>query len=173
MCNIGFLCAVSACNSNTIFRVSERWKEKVVQYLSHLWGERVWCGVCFYLTWRQSLRLIKPHSSLTHIWAQLHFLLHTHPEGGKYYVHHKLWTLWTQDTAKDQKLTYTTDIGCENKLTGMADKDYNTKAVGQKICWHGICHKERTLEHPAYSINLALKTPSISSAHAKSCWAKI
>jgi len=33
-----------------IFRVSVRWKEEVGQYLSHLWGERVGCGVCFYLT---------------------------------------------------------------------------------------------------------------------------
>ena len=96
------------------------------------------CGVCFYLTWRWPLRLIKPHSSLTHIWAQLLFPFHTHPEGGKYYVHQKLWMLWTQDTAKAQKLTYTLDIGCENKLTGMTDKDYYKKAVGQKICSHGI-----------------------------------
>lgn len=33
-----------------IFRVSVRWKEEVVQNLSHLWGERVGCGVYFYQT---------------------------------------------------------------------------------------------------------------------------
>jgi hypothetical protein len=33
-----------------IFRVSVRWKEEVVQYTSHLHGERVVCEVWFYLT---------------------------------------------------------------------------------------------------------------------------
>jgi hypothetical protein len=33
-----------------IFMVSVRWKEEEVHYLSHLWGEGVGCGVCFYLT---------------------------------------------------------------------------------------------------------------------------
>jgi hypothetical protein len=42
--------------------------------------------------------------------------------------------LRTQDTAKAQKLTYISVISCENILTGMTDKGYNMKAVGQKIC---------------------------------------
>jgi hypothetical protein len=85
MCNFGFLGSVSVHNSNHHLQFECEVEGGIGPiYKSHARRiGRMWI-VVLSDGWRPS-HLIKPHSTLTHIWVQLLFLLRTHPEDGKYY----------------------------------------------------------------------------------------